>query len=178
MGVARENFIIVIAAIVAVLLQVMLSPYIAINGAVPNIIAAYVMVIAVVRKMSDRVIVLAFILGLCYNLFQGGPVGGMAFALTAVAFVIGRAMVALDNDTAFMPIVLTAVGLLVSELLYGIILVALGIMTNFGAVLVLRVLPCTVYDIVIGLIWYFFMSRIAAEPKADIPPIDGPTLIR
>ncbi len=178
MGLARENFFIIIAAIIAVVLQIMLSPYVAINGATPNIIAAYVIVIAVVRKMSNRVVILAFILGLCYNLFQGGPVGGMAFALTVVAFLVGRAMMALDNDTSFMPLALTAVGLLFVELIYGITLILSGTMTDVGSVFALRVFPCTVYDIIAGLVWYLFMSRIAAEPKAEIPPIDSPTLLR
>lgn len=178
MSVARENFVIVVVAVIAVLLQIMLSPYIAVLGAIPNFIAAYVIVVAVVRKMSDRVVFLAFILGLCFNLFQGGTVGAMAFALIATSFVVGRAMMALDNDTAFMPIVIMAVGLFFTELLYAIILSVMGVVGSFGDAFVLRVLPCTAYDIVIGLIWYFFMSRIAAEPKVDIPPIDGPTLLR
>lgn len=178
MTITRENFVIIIVAVIAVVLQIMLSPYIAIFGAVPNIIAAYVIVIAVVRKMSNRVVVLAFILGLCYSLFQSGPVGSMALALTAVSFVVGRAMAALDNDTAFMPIFLIVIGLLLTEAIYGIILLVMGTVTNIGDVFLLRVLPCTVYDIVVGLIWYFFMSRAAAEPKADIPPIDGSTLLR
>lgn len=178
MGITRENFFIVGAAVVAVLLQVMLAPYIGLFNAVPNIIASYVIVIAVVRKMSDRVVVLAFVLGLCYNLFQGGPVGCMALSLTAVAFVVGRAMSALDNDTAFMPIVLMAVGLFFAELIYGVSLLVMGVVSNAGDVFTLRVIPCAVYDIVFGFIWYFFMSRLAAEPKADIPSMDGSTLLR
>ena len=178
MSVTRENFVIIAVAVVAVVLQIALSPYIQVFGATPNIIAAYVIVVSVVRPTSHRVVVLAFILGLCYNLFQGGPVGALALVLTAVAYVTGRAMALLDNDTAFMPIALAAVGLLLTELAYGLVLMAMGLSAGIGDVLLLRVLPCTVYDVIVALAWWFFMSRTAAEPSANIPPIDGPTLLR
>ena len=108
-----------LGAVIAVLLQVVVAPNIALASALPNFVLAYALVLAVVRP--DRTgPVLAFVLGLVFDLLGSGPVGAMAFLLVLVTFLASRAFSVLDNDTLFMPLVILVVSTLVVELLCGV----------------------------------------------------------
>ena len=115
-----------LGAVIAVLLQVVVAPNIALASALPNFVLAYALVLAVVRP--DRTgPMLAFVLGLVFDLLGSGPVGAMAFLLVLVTFLASRAFSVLDNDTLFMPLVILVVSTLVVELFYAVFLMADGI---------------------------------------------------
>ena len=174
----RENIMIIIFAVVAVVLQILLSPYIKVFSATPNIIAAYVLAVSVVRQSSNRVVILAFVLGLCYNLFVGGTVGAMSALLVVLSFALGKCQQVLDNDTSFIPIVLMIIATLLLEVLYACVLSLTGSLDNLGATLVQISLPCAIYSIIFALIWYFVMKKFAPEPGNMFPSINDSTLLR
>lgn len=173
----RDNLIMIIGAVIAVVLQVVIAPYIAVEYATPNFMAVYAIVVAVVRPSSNRVAILAFVMGLLYNLLIGGPVGSLAIALLIVCILCGRSMVLLDNDTKFMPIFLVLIGVLVTQVIYAILYAFGGTGIDLGQALMFRALPCTLYDAILGFVVFLVMSNLAAEPSKTVS-IGGPTLLR
>lgn len=158
---SRDALALVLGALVAVLLQIVVAPNIAIMGAQPNVIAAYAVVAAIVRP-ADSALVLGFVLGVVYDFLGYGPVGAMAFLLVLLAFLATRAFVVLDNESPFMPVVVVVCGMLLLETLYAGFLATLGQVGSFGDALLYRALPCALYDCVVALLLYPLALRLIA----------------
>ena len=172
MELTRENVAALIGAVVAVLLQIMVAPAIALFSAIPNFIVAFCVVRAVAAPctapyQAGSLIPLA--LGLVFDLVGGGPVGGMAFVLVLVTFFASRLFAALNNDTLFMPVTIILVSTMLVEVLYGLVVVACGAGVSFGEALLYRVLPCMLYDCVIGLLLYPIAIRVLVEKPLGQP---------
>ena len=105
MNVTRDGIAVAVGAVVAVLLQVVVAPNIALFGAMPNFVVAYALLVAIVRPMAAGP-VMPFVLGLVFDLVSGGPVGAMAFLRVLMTFLAARAFAVLDHDTLFMPLVI------------------------------------------------------------------------
>lgn len=161
MNVTRENVIVGIGAVVAVLLQIVVAPNIALLSAQPNVLLAYALVVAIVRPVEAGP-VLPFALGLVYDLLGTGPVGGAAFLFVLLSFIASRAFSVLDNDTAFMPLTILVVATFAAELLYGALLIALGLAVSPLDAFLYRALPCALYDCVVGLVLYPIVARLLA----------------
>lgn len=153
-----DRIAVVVGAVLAVILQIALAPYIAIGPAVPNFVVAFALVVAVSRPQSYSA-VLPFVLGLVYDLTCGGPVGAMAFSLTAFSFLVARLHASFDNDTLFMPLAMIVLGSLLVEFSYGMFLLMFGYNAGFFEALAYRIVPCFVYDVVVGVILYLLTSR-------------------
>ena len=153
-----DRIAVVVGAVLAVILQIALAPYIAVFSAAPNFIAVFTLVVAVSRPHAFGA-VLPFALGLLYDLVTGGPVGVMAFSLTAFSYLIARLFASLENDTLFMPIAMMALGLFLVELSYGMFLMLFGYNAGLLEALAYRVAPCFVYDMVIAVILYLLTTR-------------------
>lgn len=157
-----DRAIVIAGAVIAVLLQVVLAPYISIGYAVPDFIAVFALLAAVTRPHSFGA-VLPFVLGLAYDLLTGGPLGAMAFSLTAFSFLAARLFAALDNDTLFMPLALLALGLFLVELSYGMFLLLFGYNAGIAGALAYRIAPCFVYDLVLGAALYPLAARFLRQ---------------
>ena len=168
MELTRENVAALIGAVVAVLLQIMVAPAIALFSAIPNFIVAFCIVRAVAAPyQAGSLIPLA--LGLVFDLVGGGPVGAMALVLVLVTFLASRAYLALNNDTLFMPAAILLASIMLVEVLYGIIVVACGAGVSFGEAFLYRVLPCMLYDCVIGLLFYPIAIRVLVSRPLGQP---------
>ena len=154
-----DRIAIVVGAVLAVFLQLVLAPYISILSAMPNFIVIYAFIVATSRPHLYGA-VLPFVLGLLYDLLTGGPVGAMAFSLTAFSYLTARLLSSLDNDTLFMPLVLMALGILLTELVYGLTLLLFGYNAGIFEAFLYRIAPCFVYDLVLGIILYLFTTRL------------------
>ncbi|MDO4501652.1 MAG: rod shape-determining protein MreD [Coriobacteriia bacterium] len=177
MSFTKENAFIIIGAVVVTLLQLVVAPYVKVFNAMPNFMAAYAIVVAVVRPRSTRTVILSFAMGLLYNLFVGGVVGSLSVVLILVATGASLSMRTLANDTHFQPLAIMAVSMVVVELAYLVVLLASGLGLGFGQALLFRALPCAVYDVVVGAILYMAMSRLATSNER-LQPNHGPTLLR
>ena len=156
MNVTRDGIAVAVGAVVAVLLQVVVAPNIALFGAMPNFVVAYALLVAIVRPMAAGP-VMPFVLGLVFDLVSGGPVGAMAFLLVLMTFLAARAFAVLDNDTLFMPL-----AIFVACALLAAFLLALGFDASALDVFLYRALPCALYDCVIGLVLYPLAARVLA----------------
>ncbi len=168
MEITRETVSGIIGGIVAVLLQIIVAPMIALFGVVPNFIVAFCVVRAVACPTSAGS-VLPFVLGLVFGLAGSGPVGGMAFILVLVTFLASRAIMALNNDTLFMPLSIVIAAIVLVEVLYGVLVVATGTGLPLGEAVLYRMLPCMLYDCVIGLLLYPIAIRVLVERPLGQP---------
>ena len=94
----REHASVAIGAVVAVLLQLVVAPSIAIFSAMPNFILVFCLLVAIVRPGTAGP-VLPFVLGLVSDLAVGTPMGSTALLLVLFCFLASRAFSVLDNDT-------------------------------------------------------------------------------
>lgn len=164
----RESVAGIVGALIAVVLQIVLAPSIALFAAVPNFIVAFCVVRAVATPYkAGSLIPLA--LGLVFDLVGGGPVGAMAFVLVLVTFAASRLFAALNNDTLFMPVAVILASTMLVEVLYGLVVVACGAGVSFGDAFLYRVLPCMLYDCVIGLLLYPIAVRVLVEKPLGQP---------
>ena len=164
MNLGREGIVIAVGAVVALLLQIVVAPNIALFSAQPNFLLAYVLVVAIARPL-DAGSALPFALGLVCDLLGSGPVGGYAFLFVIVSFIASRAFSVLDNDTLFMPVTIFVVATFAAEMLYG-----LGLSASPVDAFLYRALPCTLYDCVVGLVLYPIIARLLASGAQDRGP--------
>ena len=169
MNVTRDGIAVAVGAVVAVLLQVVVAPNIALFGAMPNFVVAYALLVAIVRPATAGP-VMPFVLGLVFDLVSGGPVGAMAFLLVLMTFLAARAFAVLDNDTLFMPVTIFVVATFAAEMLYGALLIGLGLSASPVDAFLYRALPCTLYDCVVGLVLYPIIARLLASGAQDRGP--------
>lgn len=170
MSETRDNIVVVIGAIAAVLLQIAIAPAITLFAAMPNFILVYALLVAIVRPGTAGP-VLPFVVGLIFDVVSGGPIGAMAFLLVLVAFLASRAFAVLDNDTLFMPLVIFVASTLIVEVLYGVLLLLLGFDASLLSAFVYRALPCALYDCVVGLLLYPLAARLLPSAAPAGPGI-------
>lgn len=161
MNLGRDTIIIFIGAVISIVLQIVVAPNIALFSAQPNFLLAFVLVVAIVRP-AQAGSVLPFVLGLVCDLLGTGSVGGMALLFVLASAIASRAFLILDNDTLFMPLTILVVGSFAVEMLYGVLLIALGLGVSPVDALLFRALPCALYDCVVGLILYPIVARLLA----------------
>lgn len=169
MNLTREHIVVAVGAIVAILLQIVVAPNIAIFAAQPNFLLAYVLAVAIARPLEAGP-VLPFVLGLLSDLLGTGPVGAMALLFVLVSFLASRAFAVLDNDTLFMPLTILVVATFAVEMLYGVLLIALGLPVSPVDAFLYRALPCSLYDCVVGLVLYPLVARLMAGGAQDRGP--------
>jgi len=161
-----DRIAVVVGAVLALFLQATLAPNIAIFSAMPNFIVVFVLIVAVSRPHAFGA-ALPFVMGLLYDLMTGGPVGVMAFSLTAFSYLIARLFSSLENDTLFMPLVMMALGIILIETSYGLFLLLFGYNAGFFEAFAYRIAPCFVYDLVIAVILYLLTTRFFRQPSAN-----------
>lgn len=160
-----DRVAVIVGAVLAVLLQLVLAPYLRLFGAMPNFVIVYTMIVAVSRPQAFGP-AMPFVLGLVFDLACGGPVGAMAFSLTLFSYLASKVFSVVDNDTLFMPIAVMGLGMLLTELSYGIFLLLFGYAADLVAAIGYRVLPCFVFDLVIGVILYLLTTRLFRQSGA------------
>lgn len=161
----RGGLVVLIGAVIAVVLQMVLAPNIALFGAVPNFMLAFTLVVAILRSQQSGVL-LPFVMGMAFDLLGGGPVGAMAFLLVLASFVVSSAFSVLNNDTLFMPLVLLVIATLAVEMLYGVFLMWFGMDVSAVQAFAYRSLPCALYDAALGLLMYPLAMRVmSGQPQ-------------
>lgn len=155
-------------AVVAVALQLVLAPNVAIMGAMPNFILVYVG-IAAMNHRSDMVPVLAFACGLVADLMGTSTVGVMAALLTLVALLACRVSVILGSESFAVSLMVSMVcSLLVEVAFAGYYIIAADV--PVVSALFMRALPCALYDCAVALILFplltFLFSKAAPSHNA------------
>lgn len=160
----------IIGSIVAVLLQIFLAPHIAIGYGIPNFPVVLCIVVAIMNPRYYNCL-LPFAMGLAFDVVSGGPLGAMAFSLTAFSEAAAWFYERMNNDTLFIAIINLALGLLLIEICYGVFLLLFGYGSNPIEAFAFRVLPCFLYDLVLAVILYLIINRFFKEDVTSQPMI-------
>jgi rod shape-determining protein MreD len=147
----RDKIATIVLAAVCLLLQIIVAPYISIGSIVPNFLFACTSVLACARAARPNY-VLAFALGLVYDLLGSGVVGSMALLCVLTCVAISLVMRILDADTFIVPVVLCVACAFVANIIYGVVTVGATSDIGLFEALVSRSLPCGLYDSIIGLV--------------------------
>lgn len=157
---------VIILSVISILLQIILAPNMQIGSALPNFITSFVVAYVLVYTREPHY-VFAFVLGMISDLLGTTALGLAALCLlivTAVEGLIGRTV---GNDNVGMSVVTMVIAVLGVELVYGMFLVSTG-SVNFGDAMLYRVLPCTLYNAAIAVIWYLVLMRRSSIPAGGI----------
>lgn len=155
----KNKLVLVAACAVALLLQLIVAPYVTIGYAMPNFILCTVVILSLLYP-EDPSYVCAFIFGMLYDLASSGPVGAMALICVAITWAISTLHLYFDDDSLFMPIILIIISCFAGEAAYAVLMIACGYDVSFLDALVYRILPCGIYDTVISLIAFIVWLRI------------------
>ena len=158
---------IAIIAVVAFLLQVVIAPNIAISGIAPNFLMIALLPVSMMSSQRTSTIA-GFVLGLLFDLLGFGPVGGMALVMAVMGYALPLVTGSVQVNSFSMWIIVTAVAMLVGNLAYCIVISILGYEQSFFASLWFKVLPWTVYDIVIGAIVWPVQRRAAGAGRQTL----------
>lgn len=162
-----ETKIAVGGAIVAVLLQVILAPNIALFGAVPNFLIVYALVVSMTLP-TDGMLVMCFCLGLISDLLGYGPVGSLAFLLVLSGFFAGRMYQMFGNGQMIMALITLVVFAFLTNIFYAAFLIGLTSDVSFADAFLYRALPCSLYECVLGLLVYPIMSHLLVDRRATM----------
>lgn len=154
-----------VGALLMAVIQVVLAPAIAIGGIVPNFLAAYALAAALARPQGLG-LALPVACGLLFDLLGGGPIGAMALLLLAATMALRQLHRMLDNDTLFIPLGLLVAAAFCVDLLYGVLLVACGYPVPIGSALLLRGLPCGLYDAVLSVALFLALRAVLGRIEA------------
>lgn len=159
----NTNMKIYIGALIVVLLQVLLGPIISINAVVPNFLLAYAIVCIVLRP--DKLhITFAFLMGFIYDLVFSGPVGAMSFVMVVFSFIVSQILLKMKVMNLGLSLLVLFLSLFFVELFYGMFQASITVSASFIEVLAYRVLPCSIFDIILAFIMFAIMGRIIAPP--------------
>ena len=164
----RETLPVVVGSVIAVVLQLVVAPAISLFSAMPNFIAVYCLLVAIVRPTLSGP-VLPFVMGLVSDLCVGTPLGSTSLTLVLVCFLAARAFMVLNNDSVLIPLVVLAIASFVLELIIGLFALSFGADAGIAGALGYRVLPCGLYDCVVGLILFPLASRLLV-PSSPLGP--------
>lgn len=153
---------IALTLIAGFLLQVGVAPYITIGGVAPNFFLIIVTVVALVNG-SDEGVVVGFIAGIILDLLGTGPVGPWAMVLALTGYVTGLIDRHLFAEGWLLPVSVLSIASLFSELLYMVVLTIMGSTGAFWSALLTKVLPTTVYTIVIAILAFPLLSKLLRE---------------
>lgn len=155
----KQQIVPIIIAAIAVVLQVVLAPIMPIMSVYPSFLVVLALVFSVLRN-PDSTYIYAFVLGLLADLLSNTPIGLSSFLLVGIAFVLSRAFEVLDKSTAVMPLIAIVLSVLAYEVVLTIVLTLLGT-GPFMDILIGRALPATIYNAVLGCIFYFILDRLS-----------------
>ncbi len=155
----------IICAVVAIILQAVVAPYLAIGFAVPNIALAFAVAFSAASRRTT-ICIMPFLVGLAYDLLGSGPVGAMALLSLLASIVAVNLVVRFENGTPFVPIAALCIVILGADLLYAVICVTCGWDVGLGEALLTRSLPSWAYDTVMAVILYP-LCRFILRPKPD-----------
>lgn len=162
----REKLVPLISAVVVVLLQIIVAPVISIYSIVPNFIVAFVIVLTIVRR-EDTTYLYAFVMGLISDLLTQVPFGLTPLLLLIISFALSRVFEILDKSSISMVLVSCAAALVFYELIVVIVQLALGYPAAFLDLVAARVLPASVFNLILCGLLYLVARKFPDESSGN-----------
>lgn len=155
----NDNGMIIVGAVVAVLLDVVLSPNLPLFSNTPNFMIAYSMVVAIISK-GTIAYGIAFALGLVSDLLGYGPVGSLSILLMIAVAVSRSYLNDFSRSKGIAGIVALLCIILGVEVIHGLGTVLFIPDVDPIDAVVYIALPCSILDCALGVVIYTVMSRL------------------
>ena len=155
----NDSGIIAIGAVVALLLDVVISPNLPVLAGNPNFMLAYALVISILSRGGIAYGV-AFALGMAIDLLGFGPVGLMSILLLAGVFVVRTYVSDFSGIRGAGSVIALFLVILGVEVLHALGTVAMMSDVNPVDAVAYLALPCSVLTCIVGLFTYLIMRRI------------------
>ncbi len=166
MHVVQQNIRVIIASVLALVLQVVIVPSLSISLICPNALFVFCIVLSMVRPTNTSMVV-SFVLGLVGGALTLQTLGIMAAVMVVVSFVIVRFYAQLNENSPVMIVICIALGSLACELFYGFLLVQFGMDVSFARLCLYRCIPCALYDCALGFVLYAVIHRFVGSGEHD-----------
>lgn len=163
----------VLGAVIAVVLQVVLAPNVAIMGTMPQFIIVYAVAISLVLP-RDQVYIIVFVLGMVGDLLGYGPVGALSFILLIVALLIDFAQKTFGNGTLFVSCIIVVAFTIIVHFLHAAFMVAMTSTYTAADAFLLIAIPEALCDCVLAVLCYLAMRRLLSPgqaPMASVGPL-------
>ncbi|MDR0500868.1 MAG: rod shape-determining protein MreD [Coriobacteriales bacterium] len=134
---------------IAILAQLIIAPNIAIAQIVPNIILVSVAINAI-RANNIAATIFGFSLGLIYDCTAAGAFGLMSLILTLIAFIVSTLNKGTFTGNWLVALIMVILATFFGEMIYGVFASLVNPDLDFLASIVYKVLPTTLYDVIIG----------------------------
>lgn len=153
------------ALLVALVLQVMIAPHLAIFGVTPNLLLLVVITLAFVEGSSAGAST-GFVAGLLMDLLSTGPIGAWALVMTVTGYLSGSLKRNLFAEGWLAPVTVGIVAALVADLAYLIVVTVIGVGPAFWGALGRLVLPRAVYNAVLVMLAYPWLARFLRTDRS------------
>lgn len=148
-----------IACVLGFVLQVFLAPNIAINGISPNIMLIALAPVALTTSQRASVIA-GFLMGFLFDLLGAGPIGVMALVMAVVGFTLPLLIKSISTQSFVSWMIVMAICCFGSFFAYDIVCSIIGYETSFLSSILYKVLPWTIYTLVIAALVFPIMRRL------------------
>lgn len=169
----NSNMKIYIGALIVIALQLFIGPIISINAVVPNLLLAYTIVCIVIRPDKMH-LTFAFIMGLIFDLCFNGPVGAMAFVMVVFSFIVAKVLLRIEEVNLIISLLTIGLSVFFVELFYGVFQASISVSAGFMEIFAYRILPCTIYDLILAFVMFAIMARVIAPPVVANDGISKP----
>lgn len=164
-----------LGALIAVVLQIVLAPNIAIMGTMPQLIIVYAIAISLILP-RDSSYVLVFVLGMVGDLLGYGPVGALPFILLICTWAMHASQHTFGNGTLFVECIIVVAFVIVVHFLHAAFMVAVTSAYSATDAFLLIAIPETLYDSVLAVLSYLALRKfIASAGQASLASV-GPRL--
>lgn len=153
------------ALAVALVLQVMIAPHIALFGVTPNLLLLVVITLAFVEGSSAGATA-GFIAGLLMDLLSTGPIGAWALVMSVTGYLSGSLRRNLFAEGWLAPVTVGVITALVADFAYLIVVTVIGVGPAFWTALVRLVLPRALYNAVLVMLAYPWLARFLRTDRS------------
>lgn len=158
----RQRRSLVIACVVAAVLQLALAPQISLFGGAFNFMLVFALCMSLGNEVGTAVLI-GFFSGLFYDMTSAAPVGLMSLLLTIGCFSLATVSRGISSNVSTDSMRLIAVAILAINVINGVALLLMGVEGGFVSAVLVHGLASTVLDVLASLPFLVLVG--ASEPK-------------
>ncbi len=155
-----------VTIVICLLLQLLVAPHVTILGVTPLFIMIPVLLLGMGHGPLAGCLA-GFSIGLLHDLVGSGPVGAMALSLAVAGYVAGALLdgeARQSDEFTFVAIPLLA-SVALEEVIYGVLLLLMGLGASVVAVFGYRILPGILYTGIVSLVGLALLHRFATSSQ-------------
>ena len=162
----------VLGALLAVVLQIIVAPNIAIMGTMPQFIIVYAVALSLLMP-KEQAYILVFCLGMIGDLLGYGPVGALPFILLICVVLSNFAQGTFGNGTLFVSCIIVVATTLVVHFLHAAFMIAMTSSYTAIDAFLLVAIPESLYDCILAVLCYLALRKILSPGQASMASV-GP----